>query len=60
MTGKSEIAKTKTKKQGKQKLPLVQRLRKEKKKSTSLYSAEGKLTADDIDWGLDYLLIAEN
>lgn len=60
MTGKREIAKTKTKNQGRQKLLLDQRLRKVKK-LTSLYSGEGKLTADDIDWGLgDYLLTAED
>lgn len=41
-------SKNKDEKQGKEKLPLVQRLGKEKK-STSLNSAEEKLTADDID-----------
>lgn len=38
LTGKRKIAKTKTKKQGKQKLPLVQRLRKEKKINVLLLS----------------------
>lgn len=53
-------SKNKDKKTRKAKATISSKAKKGKKKSTSLYSAEGKLTADDIDWGLDYLLIAEN
>lgn len=48
--------KQRQKKQGKEKPPLVQRLRKEKK-STSFNSAEGELAADYIDRGTKRLFV---